>query len=83
MANLTFDLSLNTLFKREHGVRTYKFKDIGTSKFKLINDFNNYSNNIKLLDNDTSLTDMDAIMNSLHNLFKFRTGQEILEPLYR
>lgn len=35
MANLVIDLSDNFLFNQESGVRSYKYKDIGTSNIRL------------------------------------------------
>lgn len=81
MANVALDFSLNNLFKNQTGVKTYKYKDIGTSNFMLIHD--DYNNTTTFSDRDTSNVDMAAIKASLTNLFSFRLGQEILEPLYR
>jgi hypothetical protein len=81
MANVALDFSLNNLFKNQTGVKTYKYKDIGTSNFMLIHD--DYHNTTRFSDRDTSNVDMAAIKASLTNLFSFRLGQEILEPLYR
>lgn len=81
MANVALDFSLNNLFKNQTGVKTYKYKDIGTSNFMLIRD--DYNNTTTFSDRDTSNVDMAAIKASLTNLFSFRLGQEILEPLYR
>jgi uncharacterized protein Veg len=35
MANLVIDLSDNFLFKQEEGIRSYKYKDIGTDNIRL------------------------------------------------
>jgi hypothetical protein len=67
--------------KIKHGVKTYKYKDIGTSNFMLSHD--PYTGVTTFSDRDTSNVDMAAIKASLTNLFSFRLGQEILEPLYR
>lgn len=80
MANLRFDFSANNIFKNAENIKTYKYKDIGTSNFGLIH---NNDGSITLSDKNTANYDMAAIRASLDNLFNFRLGQAILEPMYR
>jgi hypothetical protein len=81
MGNISLDFSDKLIFQKQKNVRTYVYKDIGTSNFGLSK--NDYDNTVKLTSINTSNYDLDAITASLTNLFTFRLGQEILEPLYR
>lgn len=81
MGNISLDFSDKQIFQKQKNIRTYVYKDIGTSNFGLSKD--TYTDAIKLISINTSNYDLDAIKASLTNLFSFRLGQEILEPLYR
>jgi replicative DNA helicase len=81
MGNISLDFSDNQIFQKQKNVKTYVYKDIGTSNFKLSKDI--YNDTVTLIGINTSNYDLDAITASLTNLFSFRLGQEILEPLYR
>ena len=76
MANIPIDLSYNELFKIDKDTKTYTYRDISTSNFKLV-----YQNSLKLdsteqrvllYDTNTSAFDRDAIKVALTNIFAFR-----------
>lgn len=88
MANISFDFSNNAVFKRDKDTKTYVYRDIGTENFKLVKGYEDPDNlnseeTIKLYSINTSNFDKSAIESALNNIFKFRLGQEILNPMFR
>ena len=79
MANKMFDFSANAIFKQgEDSFRNYTYRDIGTDNIRSYKD--RVTNQLKIIDIDTSNYDDGAIKQSLRNLFMFRQGEEILQP---
>ena len=85
MANLSFDFSNNVVFNRDKDTKTYIYRDIGTENFQLIREQpENFSkeSTLKLYSVNTSNFDEQAVKSALNNIFKFRLGEEILEPMF-
>lgn len=87
MANLSFDFSNNAVFQRDKDTKTYIYRDIGTENFQLIHGYKDQENlnsepTLKLYSINTSNFNESAIESALRNLFSFRLGEEILEPLF-
>lgn len=79
MANKSFDFSANAIFKKgEDSFRKYTYRDIGTNNIRSYKD--EVTDQLKIIDIDTSNYDDGAIKQSLRNLFNFRPGEEILQP---
>lgn len=73
MANLVIDLSDNFLFKQEEGIRSYKYKDIGTDNICLKYDLEK-NGQIKLSVSDLNTSNLDdvAVKAALNNIFQYR-----------
>ena len=85
MANLSFDFSNNVVFNRDKDTKTYIYRDIGTENFQLIREQSeNFSeeSTLKLYSVNTSNFDEQAVKSALNNIFKFRLGEEVLEPMF-
>mgnify|MGYP003571242717 CR=1 FL=1 len=85
MANLSFDFSNNAVFNRDKDTKTYIYRDIGTENFQLVRrPTENFSDKqtLKLYSVNTSNFDEQAVKSALNNIFKFRLGEEILEPMF-
>ena len=85
MANLSFDFSNNVLFKRDKDTKTYIYRDIGTENFQLVRTPSKALSDpetVKLYSINTSNFDKRAVESALNNIFRFRMGEEILEPMF-
>lgn len=83
MANLILDLSDNFLFNQEEGVRSYKYRDIGTDNIRLKYGLEkNGQIKYSISDLNTSNFDDVAIKAALNNIFQYRPGQRILQPMF-
>lgn len=83
MANLILDLSDNFLFNQEKGVRSYKYRDIGTDNIRLKYELEkNGQIKYSISDLNTSNFDDVAVKAALNNIFKYRPGQRILQPMF-
>lgn len=84
MANINFDVAEKVIFDNIKGVKTYIYRDLGTKNFttQYIANTKNLETNININTVNTSAYDVQAIKNSINNIFKFIPGQEILDPQF-
>lgn len=82
MANINLDLTYKKIKENIDGVSTFTYKDLGTSNIKLFYRKQGYKQIPYIYDNNTSNVDLNAIKQSLKNLFSFLPGQSILDPAF-
>lgn len=82
MANINLDLTYKKIKENIDGVSTFTYKDLGTSNIKLFYKKQGHKQIPYLYDNNTSNVDLNAVKQSLKNLFSFLPGQSILDPAF-
>ena len=78
MANLTFDLSNESILHPKGENTGFVFKDIGTDNIKYHED--NVTGKLTLNSVDSSNFDATAVKASLRNILSFRNGEQPLDP---
>lgn len=79
MGNISFDFSSNNILYPKGKENTpFTYKDVGTSKIRLVKDIRSKEEHIA--DTDSSNIDMNAIKASLNNILSFKTCERILDP---
>lgn len=82
MANINIDLNYKQIKQNIQGVSTYTYKDLGTSNIKILYKKQDGKQIAYLYDKNSSNKDINAIKQSLKNIFSFLPGQSILDPAF-